>query len=46
MSNLFDNTGVSGNPLSGYFNLPSGNLESPGLPLHPFGMVFGAQVSG
>ncbi|HEY1780305.1 MAG TPA: hypothetical protein VGG79_07720 [Roseiarcus sp.] len=43
---LYDNSGVSGNPLAGKFNLPTGGLESPGLPVHPFGMRRGAGVSG
>jgi len=43
---LYDNSGLSGNPLAGKFNLPQGGLESPGLPVHPFGMRRGAGVSG
>ena len=43
---LYDNSGVSGNPLAGKFGLPNGGLESPGLPVHPFGMRRGAGVSG
>ena len=43
---LYDNSGVSGNPLAGKFALPQGGLESPGLPVHPFGMRRGAGVSG
>jgi hypothetical protein len=46
MSNLMDNSGVPGNPLAGKFNTPAGNLESPGLPVRPFGMRRGTQVSG
>jgi len=46
MSNLMDNSGVPGNPLAGKFNTPAGNLESTGLPVRPFGMRRGAQVSG
>ena len=42
---LYDNSGVSGNPLAGKFNTPNGNLEAPGLPVKPFGMHFGVQVS-
>ncbi len=43
---LYDNSGVSGNPLAGKFALPQGGLESPGLPVHPFGMRRGTGVSG
>ena len=43
---LYDNSGVSGNPLGGKFNTPNGGLEAPGLPAKPFGMHFGAQVGG
>ena len=43
---LYDNSGVSGNPLAGKFGLPNGQLEAPGLPVHPFGMRRGVQVSG
>ncbi len=43
---LYDNSGVNGNPLAGKFALPTGGLESPGLPVHPFGMRRGAGVSG
>ena len=43
---LYDNSGVSGNPLAGKFGLPNGRLEAPGLPVHPFGMRRGVQVSG
>jgi hypothetical protein len=46
MSNLMDNSGVSGNPLAGKFLTPAGNLESTGLPVRPFGMRRGVQVSG
>jgi hypothetical protein len=37
---------VSGNPLAGKFGLPAGGLESPGLPVKPFGMRRGTQVGG
>lgn len=43
---LYDNSGVSGNPLAGSFAIPSGGLESPGLPVRPFGMRRGYLVSG
>ena len=43
---IYDNSGVSGNPLAGKFSLPNGGLESPGLPVRPFGMRRGARVSG
>lgn len=43
---LYDNSGVSGNPLGGSFNTPAGVLEVPGLPVKPFGMRRGAGVSG
>jgi hypothetical protein len=43
---LYDNSGVSGNPLAGKFGLPNGGLEAPGLPVRPFGMRRGAGVSG
>ena len=43
---LYDNSGVSGNPLAGKFNTPAGVLEVPGLPVKPFGMRRGAGVSG
>ena len=46
MSGLYDNSGVSGNPLAGKFSLPNGGLEAPGLPVRPFGMRRGARVSG
>jgi hypothetical protein len=43
---LYDNSGVSGNPLAGSFAIPSGGSESPGLPVRPFGMRRGYLVSG
>jgi hypothetical protein len=43
---IYDNSGVLGNPLAGKFALPGGGLESPGLPVRPWGMRRGAMVSG
>ena len=41
---LFDNSGVSGNPLAGMFSIPGGGQEAPGLGVKPFGMHLGVQV--
>jgi hypothetical protein len=43
---MYDNSGIVGNPLQHRFDIPSGGLESPGLPIRPFGMRRGARVSG
>jgi hypothetical protein len=43
---LYDNSGVAGNPNAGAFALPASGLESPGLPVRPWGMRRGAAVSG
>jgi hypothetical protein len=44
---LYDNSGLSGNPLAGKFGLPNGTgVEAPGLTVQPFGMRRGAKVSG
>ena len=43
---LYDNSGVSGNPLGGMFSIPGGGQEAPGLGVKPFGMRRGAQVGG
>ena len=41
---LYDNSGLSGNPLAGMFSIPGGGQEAPGLGVKPFGMRRGAQV--
>jgi len=43
---LYDNSGLSGNPLAGMFSIPGGGQEAPGLGVKPFGMRRGAQVGG
>ena len=43
---LYDNSGLTGNPLAGMFSIPGGGQEAPGLGVKPFGMRRGAQVGG
>ncbi len=43
---LYDNSGATGNPLAGKFAIPQGGQELPGLPVRPWGMRRGSQVSG
>lgn len=45
---LYDNSGISGNPLNPFFTDGEGGTgyREPGLPVVPFGGFMGAQVSG
>lgn len=43
---LYDNSGLTGNPLAGMFSIPGGGQEAPGLGVKPFGMRRGVQVGG
>jgi hypothetical protein len=43
---LYDNSGEPGNPLSSFFMNSTGGYFEPGLPLRPFGMFQGVNVSG
>jgi hypothetical protein len=43
---IYDNSGLPGNPLNSFFGNGFGGYYEPGLPLHPFGEFMGAAVSG
>jgi hypothetical protein len=43
---IYDNSGLPGNPLNSFFGNGFGGYFEPGLPLHPFGEFMGAAVSG
>ena len=43
---LYDNSGVSGNPLNPFFTNSQGGYFEPGLPVKPFGLNVAAAVSG
>jgi hypothetical protein len=43
---LYDNSGLSGNPLHSFFDNGMGGYFEPGQPVVPFGMFLGAAVSG
>ena len=43
---LYDNSGLVGNPLNSFFSNGMGGYFEPGLPVRPFGLFLGAQVSG
>lgn len=43
---LYDNSGFVGNPLNAFFTNGAGGYFEPGLPVRPFGLFLGAQVSG
>jgi hypothetical protein len=43
---LYDNSGLPGNPLNAFFTNGLGGYYEPGLQVRPFGEFIGAQVSG
>ena len=43
---LYDNSGQPGNPLNSIFTNGNGGVYDPGLPVTPFGEVYGVQISG
>ena len=43
---LYDNSGLVGNPLHSFFDNGMGGYFEPGMPVTPFGLFLGARVGG